>query len=77
MWTCRFNLEITEKCFSLNLVKYASHSLTINAFFPSGLTILYLDFLKLFLLFVYCILSCKNGFSKSCLCRVLTVVDIV
>ena len=77
MWTCRCNKEITEKCFSLNLVKYASHSLKINAFFSSGFTILYLDFLKLFLWFVYCILSCKNVFSKSYLCRVLTVVDIV
>ena len=36
-----------------------------------------LGFFKLFLWFVFCILSCKNVFRKSCLCRVLTVVDIV
>ena len=76
MWTCRCNKEITEKCFSLNLVKYASHSLKINAFF-SLVSQFCTWIFKLFLWFVFCILSCKNVFRKSCLCRVLIVVDIV
>jgi len=65
MWTFRCNKEITEKCFLPNLVKYVSHSLKINAFVSSGFTTVYLDILKLFLWFVYCILICKNNvFSK-------------